>query len=56
MKTFVWTVVLLLAVEASAKLTRLAVNKFPERTRGETALDTAIAVGLIVWGAAILAA
>ena len=54
MQAFVWVIIVILGVEALAKVTCLALDYLPPRGKGATAIDVVIGVALIVWGAILL--
>lgn len=54
MKTYVWTVASLAALELLGSLVWLGTGQLPERTLGKTAFDAALLAVLVVWGAIVL--
>ena len=54
METFVWVVVIYLCIEMVAKLTCMAKDFFPPRTKGTAAVDVVVCVAVIVWGFVLL--
>lgn len=56
MRIFIWAVLTWTVIESVIKVCCLAVGYLPPRNKGATAIDIVIGVGLIVWGAVLLAA
>ena len=55
MKTFIWAILIIMVIEGIAKIIFLAIGYLPPRNKVATALGTIIAIGLIIWGAILLA-
>lgn len=54
MNGFIWTMIVLLAIESVGKLACLAKNEFPQRTPVIVAWEIAINVVLLIWAFCIL--
>jgi hypothetical protein len=54
MKTFLWTMILLIGITCIGKLILLAKGEFPRRDPRTEALDVVINGAIIVWAALLL--
>jgi len=54
MQTFLWTVLVLLALDALAALIWLARGRVPERRLSDAAITVVINVAFLVWAAVLL--
>lgn len=56
MRGFIWVSVIVIGIEAFAKIICLATGYFPPRNKGATVFDVVLGIGMIVWGAILLSA
>ena len=54
MQTFIWTILVLIGIEAMAKIICLAIGYLPPRNKGAIVVDVFIGVSILIWGAIVL--
>lgn len=54
METYIWTLVVVMSLEAAGKMFYLSQGRLPERTLGVFVFDLFIGVCLAVWGIVVL--